>query len=486
MIRWILQYRKETTALLLIFFVALGLRLIYQQESIVNNALRADASKYFSAAYNLHKFNVFSLDLPRADLAPPTSRSDLSPLYPILLSFYMDDDVLEHLDEFVARVLRVQAVLGALVAALTFLTARLYLGFGWAFLAGALTAISPHLIALDGYFLTESLFTFFLMLGIYILSLAWRFDRVALTLIGGLLLAASAEIRAVSILLVFSLAPLFLFVRGRPLLSIRARWIRHLAAIALSFFVVMLAHREFVQFTVTHEPGVLAVVTGKENLHTVRELPQKYVVFQSPWAYLKRNVRPPKFFVDGNSHIVSINRDRSWKNSTEAEFADAPIAYIEWNLVGKIVVLWHFDNAYNGDVYIYPMIRRGFVENELLQQIHAFMRAAHWPLFWLSLAAPLALFVLWRRGALPTQVLPILIPVLGFIYFLAVLWVLTWLPRYTIPVRPMSYILAAYTLSLITAAITSAKTPAVIEPRAKSRKPKARVRNQQKRKKKRR
>ena len=50
MIRWILQYRKETTALLLIFFVALGLRLIYQQESIVNNALRADASKYFSAA----------------------------------------------------------------------------------------------------------------------------------------------------------------------------------------------------------------------------------------------------------------------------------------------------------------------------------------------------------------------------------------------------------------------------------------------------
>ena len=223
MIRWILQYRKETTALLLIFFVALGLRLLYQQESIVDGPLRADASKYFSAAYNLHQFDIFSLELPRRDLAPPTSRSDLSPLYPILLSYYMDDDVLDHLNEFVVRVLRVQAVLGAMVAVFTFLTARLFLGFVWAFLAGVLTALSPHLIALDGFFLTESLFIFVLMIGMFILSLAWRFDRVALTLIGGLLLAASAEIRAVSILPFFFLAPVFLFVRGRPLLILRHR-----------------------------------------------------------------------------------------------------------------------------------------------------------------------------------------------------------------------------------------------------------------------
>ncbi|MCZ6774374.1 MAG: glycosyltransferase family 39 protein [Proteobacteria bacterium] len=462
-IQRILTRRNDLIAILILLFVAIGVRIVYQHESIVNNPLRADAGKYFSAAYNLHQFGLYSTDRPRRDRKPPDTRTDLSPGYPLFLTLFMGDGILDQLNEFVARVLRVQAVMGALVAVFTFLTARLYLNFAWALLAGTLTAISPHLIALDGFFLTESLFTFVLMLGTLVLSLAWRTDRVALTLIGGLLLAASAEIRAVSYLLVFFLAPALLFVRGRPSASIKGRWVRHLAAIALSFFVVIAAHREFVKFTVTHEPGILAMITGKTNLHAVRDVPQKYVVFRSPWTYLKRAVLPPKFFVDGNSHVFVTNRDRNWKIPTEASFAEAYIAYIKWILVGKIVVLWHFDNAYNGDVYIYPMVRRGFDENQTLQLVHGFMRAAHWPLFVLSIAAPVILFVLWRKGTLPTRVLPILLPVLGFVYFFAVLWLLSWLPRYTIPVRPFSYILAMYSLSVAAVALWRAKSIAPVK-----------------------
>ena len=129
------------------------------------------------------------------------------------------------------------------------------------------------------------------------------------------------------------------------------------------------------------------------------------------------------------------------------------MAYLKWNLVGKLVVMWHWDNAYNGDVYIYPMIRKGFHENSSLNLVHSIMHAGHWPLFWLSMAAPVVLFVQWRRRTMDSAILPILVPALGFVYLLGVLWVLSWLPRYTIPVRPLSYVLAAYSLFSITAAL---------------------------------
>jgi hypothetical protein len=99
------------------------------------------------------------------------------------------------------------------------------------------------------------------------------------------------------------------------------------------------------------------------------------------------------------------------------------------------------------------MNRKGFHENAFLKLIYNFMHACHWPLFLLSMAAPLVLFVQWRRKTLAAANLPILLPVLGFVYFIGVLWALSWIPRYTIPVRPLSYILAAYSLFSITTAL---------------------------------
>jgi hypothetical protein len=453
MIRKVLEFRKELVALLLLFSVALGLRLLYQQESVVSNPLRADAGKYFSAAYNLHQYRVYSLEPPRKDLSPPNSRTDLSPGYPLFLTLLMDDRALDHVADFVVRVLRVQAVMGSLVIVFTFLTARLFLDFGWAFTAGVFTACNPHLIAIDGFFLSESTFIFLLMLGMLLLSLAWKSDRWAITLVASLLLAASAQVRAVSYLLVFFIAPMFLIVRGKPTLSIKATWIRHVTALALGFFLIIGTHREFVKLTVTHEPNLLGAVTENGGLQEQRQVPQKYVVFQSPWAYLKTAVRPPRFYVEQKSHVFVENRDRHWKLRSDASVRKEFLAYLKWNLVGKFVILWHWDNAYNGDVYIYPMIRRGFDEHQFLRLLHGIMKTFHWPVFALSMAAPVVLFVQWRNTALPATAYPVLIPVLGFVYFIAVLWVLSWLPRYTIPVRPLSFLIAAYSLSSITATL---------------------------------
>lgn len=447
------QYRNEIIAVLVLFFTGLGLRLLYQENSIVDNPSRADAGKYYCAAYNLYHFGIHSLELPREDRKPPESRTDLSPGYPLFLFLFMDEESHTNSADFLARVMRVQALMGAFVVVFTFVLGRLCLKFPWAILAGTLTALNPHLIAMDGYALTESLFTFVLMLGALLLAVSWRANRSMFTLIAGLLLALSAQIRAVSYLLLLALAPIFLLDSWKMSFARKKDMLRHLALAGLGFLLVTGAHREFVKLTVTHEPSILALGAEKSKVHEVRPAPSHYVTFSSPWTYVKTAVRPPNFFVEGKSHVLRNHHDGNWKKPTEAGFWEEPLAYLKWSLGGKISVMWHWDNAYNGDVDIYPMIRSGFKENLLLKLIHQFMHSLHWPLFWLSIAAPIILFVQWRRKSLVKESMVILVPILGFLCFLSVLWVLFWLPRYTIPVRPFSYLLVAFSLSWAGAAL---------------------------------
>jgi hypothetical protein len=117
----------------------------------------------------------------------------------------------------------------------------------------------------------------------------------------------------------------------------------------LGFLVIAGAHREFVKLTVTHEPSLIALVTGKTGMHEFREAPkEKYVGFSMPWTYLKRNIRPPRFYVAGKSHVLP--RRDSLRPATRASFWEEPMAYLKWNLVGKFSVSWNWANAYHGDI----------------------------------------------------------------------------------------------------------------------------------------
>lgn len=434
------QHQNEIIVALLLFSLALGIRLLYQKESVVDHPIRADAAKYVSAAFNLRTFGVYSLERPRRDGKPPESRSDLSPGYPLFLTLFMREKV--NIDS----ILKVQALMGALVCVFTFVIARLALSLPWAFLAGILTALSPHLIAMDHYLLTESLFTFVMMLGTLILTISWRHRQYVLTLIAGILLAFSAHVRAVNLLFLFFLAPVFFFhVRERLFLP-KSIWIKHLALLFAGFAIIAGAHHEFVSLTVTHK-SVFLKSRSENNKQAPREAPKHYVKLNNPWAYLKRSIRPPEFFVRGESHVLSYHRNRDYKKPAKGDFWDHPVQYLKWNSWGRLFLLWHWDNAYNGDTYIYPMIRKGFEENPFLKSIHRSMHSIHWPLYLLSLAAPVILLVGWRRKTLPIEQRTLLVPVLGFVYSLAVLSLLSWLPRYTIPARAFSYILASASLS---------------------------------------
>ncbi len=412
-----------------IFLLAIGLRFAYQDASRTRNPLHADAGKYYRAANNLRLYGIHSIE--HSPHGPPESRTDLSPGYPLFLSGFQKEG--RDWRKSVELIRKAQALLGALTATIAFLIAVHSLPIGWAILAGLLTALSPHLIALDDYILTESLFSFTMMLGALLLTIAWKRELPLLAFAGGLLLAASAQVRAINYALVFALAPLLFLPSSRSSeRSMAARGVG-VVLIVFSFLCIWGAHRVFVHTTVMNSPNI-------------REEPREFTQILSPWAYLQRSVRPPEFAVLGQSHVRIENGNDSWKDATTASFLDQPTAYLRWNLGQKLYVLWHFDNAYNGDVYIYGMERKGFVEDVLLSVIHAGMRVLHWPLFALSCAAPLALFMRWRRAITREEERFLLIPILGFTYLVGLLFVLSWLPRYSIPARPFSYILASASL----------------------------------------
>ena len=104
---------------------------------------------------------------------------------------------------------------------------------------------------MDDYLITESYFTFVVMLGALILLISWRHEQIALALVAGFLLAFSAQIRTVGYALVFTLAPVLLIRCRNP-----SKWTRALRAISAAFVLVGFlgvwgAHRVFVKLAVT-------------------------------------------------------------------------------------------------------------------------------------------------------------------------------------------------------------------------------------------
>jgi hypothetical protein len=426
------RYKDTACALVLLVF-GLGLRLGYQDASLVSNPVRADAAKYFAAAFNLRHQNAYSLETPGAQA--PKTRTDLSPGYPIFLSLFLAPG--STMEVAYIQIRRTQALLGAITVLFTFLLARQSLALPWAGMAGGFTALSPHLIAIDDYLLTESLFTFLLMSGTLTLAISWRRESRPLALVSGILLALSARVRAIGFLLPIVLASAMFL--PRPLRSGAPYRSRMLAAalVVVGTLVVFGMHTVFVGRYVT-------------NTDTVQEEPERFVRLSRPLSYLENAFRPPRFVVEGRSHVFADHGDTEWKTPTPEGFWDRPGAYLKWNLGGKLLTLWSFDNAYNGDVYIYPMKRKGFEENRLLKIVHSSMRLLHWPLFALALLAPVLWIHQWRSGGLRVEQMALAIPILTFVYLLGALLLVSWLPRYTIPVRPLSYVLAAASLSQLT------------------------------------
>lgn len=437
--------RQDFIVIALLVLLSWHLRTLYQAESTTDGPLRADAGRYARTAFNLHVHGAFSKEPPSRDA--PHSRTDLAPGYPLFLTLFLeptDADPGWYLE--IDRVRATQAILGSVVALLTYLLARQFLSLGWATAVGLLTALSPHLIAISDYVLTESLFMLVMVGGFLLAAYAFRLSNLWLLFAASFLISLSAEVRYIALAMPLCLVP-FVFMRSKSEEAgpVRSR-LATFAVILAGVVCVQLLHVGFERLTVANAPD--------DRQNTPEHFQPK-----SPWEYLSRTVRPPNFFMDGQTHVSAHNPDPQHSlRRTEASFSDAPLPYLRWNTYGRLIVNWHFDNAYNGDVYLYPMLQKGFEENRLLQFIHRAMRLLHWPLLALAMVGLVILAVQTWRGTLVTEIRAAWLPALGLGYFIAVLTLLAWLPRYSIPARPFVYLLAMFCLATIARSFQSTQS----------------------------
>ncbi len=393
--------------------LALAVRLTYQREAIADHPIRADAAKYYLAAFNLTHHGFYSTEWRGSE--PPQTGTTLARGYPLFLVPFFPGSTTT--DDLFRRVTSIQATLGALTVALTYVLARTGLGVAGSLGPSVLAALSPHLVVYDAALLSETLFTALSLAGVLVFVLCWRRGPALGMLGAGLLLGAASATREIGLLL----GPVLALLLPRP--PGRSARGRLLLAFGAGVLMVLLADRAF-----------LRVMTRGRPVEVVNSFWTQFV-----WGSF---IGHPN---DADPLLGRMAGDRAYGLRTMRErFARDPWRHLRWYLGGKVTRAWRWEDTYTGDVYVYP-VRPAFHENALLHAVYVAVRTLHWPAFWLALAFPVLLLGYPPARSLTAAFLPV---VVTLAYYAVLLTILLPEPRYSVPLRPYVYVLAAATGTL--------------------------------------
>ncbi len=406
--------------------VAFLLRLGAADRTVIDGPVRADALDYYSYAYNLRHHGVYSHVAPREgrDVVPPPDALR-SPGYPAFLWAIWD----ERLSFMLWRTRFVQGVLDVGTVLLVFLLGCRALPFGWALAAGLLTALSPHLISATTYLLTETLFTFLMVLGLWLTVLAA--ERAWLAPLAGAALGAAALTRPTLQYLILLVPPLLLWYAGW-----RRGW-RTAAALVLGFAVVF-APWIVRNIAVIGQPSDsrLAVNTLHHGMYPDLSYRNDPRTRGAPYRFDPRGAEIGK---DLASVLAEIRR----------RFSEEPARHLYWYLIGKPLTLLSWGIAAGmGDVFVYPVAASPYFTDPIYIWTHRLMFLLHWPLVVLALIGAFGFGFSRRARSAGTGGLLWPLLTLTVFYFLVLHMVGAPFPRYGIPLRPVLYLLAVWVLAM--------------------------------------
>jgi hypothetical protein len=428
---WFNSNKVNIFLAILLFSISFFIRFQYQKIDEVPT-LRGDQQKYITIANNFHNYRVYSVD----SSYPPQYGSEIRPGYPLYLSTFFDGTKVDFQEIFTN-----QAVLGSLTVLFTFLTALLFLSRKAAFIVGILVAINPHLIALEGLLLTENTFIPLLSAGVFFICYGQVKNNHFSTLIGGLSLAIATYTRVVNIFMIPLFIAIFIYEFWKSPKKDKKNRIKMKKSIITLIFAWCTIYMGNQIIVLTNTPPV-EVVAVEESEQTYNSIPG-YLL-----SVLDYSLIPPIFFVEKKPGILSTattsKEARYLKRESELSFFEAPWIYIRWISYGKLRTLWSFKQGYSGSVHINAPLTDPFETNQFYKITHNTMKVLHWPLFILSLLG-IAIYcyqILTSKLAIKQSKLKYII--VGFTFTLLGLVFVGWLPRYSIPLRPLSYIIAIY------------------------------------------
>lgn len=427
--------------LLIVAVVGAGtwLRLTVVLESRVDNQIRGDARSYFFYAVNLRESGTYSRDVPELLSAKrPVADAVVAPGYPIFLALHLPDKGASlspvGFAASMRSVQRSQALLSVATLVIVFVIGARVAGFAVGILATALTAISPHMVNINIYLVTEPLFTCLALLMSWLLLRTIenaQEARPAAFLLAGLLAGLAALTRP-------SVQYLPFLITAYGIIAMPQR--RRLWVLFFGMFVVLMTTWSLRNVAVTgsfSDPTLMraTIQHGGYPNFMYNDTPKSLGV---PYLF------DPHLSAESSlQDILSV----LWQRVSEQ-----PGEYLYWYLIGKPYALFHWDSVpvgtrdtrllVNGDIFLYPTPVTPYSNNPSLIAAYALAKMIHLPL--ITLAGLACIFAwlpsaarFWRTSRRQVQVLSLVL-----IYVLIIHMVGAPFPRYAIPFFPIVYILA--------------------------------------------
>lgn len=417
--------RKRFYALLLLGLLIAGsflIRIEMLSGTMVPASVIADARDYVAYAYNLRHHQVYSRDIQ--GLPPLSKKPDpdalRSPGYPLFLSLFMGESPNQRT---LAWIFSVQVLISTLTVGIAYLLYQHYLNLGWAEIAAVLTAVSPHLVSMNIYLLTETLFCFALCLS------AWIFSRVtrrpaALGWMGlGVSLGVANLIRPSLHLFVLAIV-LASVLRPKHLIRIKA------AGLLLAGFLIVAVP--------WHIRNLSAIGKWSDDRLSVNFLHHgmypdfMYGKEKASYGFPYRHDPRSDELSQSTTSILTAIIDR---------FRQEPLEHVTWYLLKKPAAYWSWDIvAGQGDIFVYRVTRTPYWEQDFFILSHRIMKLLHPLIVVLGL---MGCILVWIPAAVlrleGTGLALVRFTALLLVYYTALHVIGAPFPRYSIPLRPFLY-----------------------------------------------
>lgn len=391
----------------------------------IDGPIRGDARDYVGYAYNLNVNGVYSRSWAEGNNKSVVPDALRTPGYPFFLRFFFSPD---NQKLFINNVLFVQAGIGVMTVFVYLMLFRRFMHISFALLAGLVTAISPHLINASVYLLTESLFTFFLGLHLLLLDKALRSKYLFLAILAGVTLAISFLVRPTTQYLIIAYLMVVMFWL-RP--KLWENW-RILFCLILPVVLITSAWsvRNVIETGRTSDPSLTANFL-QHGMYINMMFEDHPGTYGYPYRYDPMNQE-----IQGNTGKVLEN--------IRQRFKEEPRRYLAWYLIGKPIQFfdWNLTESI-GDAFIFAPIYSPYFDKKLFSFTHDIAKALHPFLMFLGFLG--ALTAIKQSHKNTTAVLFSIV----MLYFVGLHIIGAPFPRYSIPLRPVSYGLAFFTLDKI-------------------------------------
>jgi 4-amino-4-deoxy-L-arabinose transferase-like glycosyltransferase len=431
----------------ILFTLAMSLRVDAVNNTVIDEPINADATDYYTYAVHLKYHHTYSREkLPSNDPQPDALRT---PGYPVFLVPFVKYPPTESM---LWRIELAQALLDSITVLLALSIFRKIMAEGWALGAGFLTAISPHLISSTTYLLTETLFTFLMVLALWLAVKMIQNNSRTLGFVTGLVIAAAALTRPTLQFFIVPLAGMLLLTRGRG--NIARLIIPLLAGFVLAFTPWVVRNLNIIGSTSDPTLMINSLYHGMYPDFRYKDNPESTGF-------------PYRF--DPRSEEISSSRE-SVLNEILRRFKEEPARHLRWYLLGKPASLFSWNIlAGMGDIFIYPVSKSPYFSQPVYILSHKYMELLHWPLVLLAVFVSIAVWLPGSGKRLSgTALFTVRMLSLVMLYFIALHIVAAPFPRYGIPLRPVIYGLALFMCSQVVLWLKSALGREPVQPPAQA------------------